>query len=123
MRYSSCLFMGALFLWSCHAKPSSTVQDTTSSNTTSQQIHLKPLAKGIVVDSVICSDDPSQIYAVYLPTKYDSSKKWPIIYFFDPHGVGNLPLILYKDLAEKYGFILAGTYNSKNGMQWESSEK
>lgn len=115
--------MGALFLWSCHAKPSSTVQDTTSSNATSQQIHLKPLAKGIVVDSVICSDDPSQIYAVYLPTKYDSYKKWPIIYFFDPHGVGNLPLILYKDLAEKYGFILAGTYNSKNGMPWESTEK
>ena len=52
-----------------------------------------------------------------------ATKKWPIIYFFDPHGVGNLPLILYKDLAEKYGFIIAGTYNSKNGMQWEGGLK
>lgn len=125
MRYSSCLFIAALFLCSCHAKPSSSAQDTASSNPTpqSQQIHLKPLAKGVVIDSIVCSDDPSQIYAVYLPTKYDTSKKWPIIYFFDPHGVGNLPLILYKDLAEKYGFILAGTYNSKNGMSWESTDK
>ena len=34
-----------------------------------------------------------------------------------------LPVLLYKDLAEKYGFILAGTYNSQNGMAWENSEK
>jgi hypothetical protein len=46
-----------------------------------------------------------------------------VIYFFDPHGVGNLPLIVYKNLAEKYGFIIAGTYGSKNGMPWAESEK
>src|SRR6185312_5060613 len=72
---------------------------------------------------VTCSDDPAQKYAIYIPFNYTDSKKWPIIYFFDPHGVGNLPLNLYKSLAEKYGFIIAGTYNSKNGMQWEESDK
>lgn len=122
MRYSSCLFIGVIFLWSCHARPSST-QDTNSSNAVPHPIQLKPLPKGVVIDSVACLDDPSQVYAIYLPTKYDTAKKWPIIYFFDPHGVGNLPVLLYKDLAEKYGFILAGTYNSKNGMPWENTEK
>ncbi len=123
MRHSFYSFIIVVFLWSCHAKPSTSAQDTVSSNMTPAQVHLKSLAKGVVIDSVICSDDPSQVYSIYLPTKYDSSKKWPIIYFFDPQGVGNLPVILYKDLAEKYGFILAGTYNSKNGMPWESTEK
>jgi hypothetical protein len=27
----------------------------------------------------------------------------------------------YKDLAEKYGYILAGSNNSKNGMSWEQN--
>jgi len=124
MRYSICAFITTFLLWGCHAKPTSPQENILSNEIpVHSQVSLKPLKKGVVIDSVICSDDPSQIYAIYLPTKYDSSKKWPIIYFFDPHGVGNLPVILYKDLAEKYGFILAGTYNSENGMSWENTEK
>jgi dienelactone hydrolase len=123
MRYSVYFFIAAFLLWGCHGKPSSTNGNTISVPLQHAGAPFKLLRKGIVLDSVICSDDSSQIYAVYLPTHYDTAKKWPIIYFFDPHGVGNLPVKLYKDLAEKYGFILAGTYNSKNGMQWETSEK
>jgi len=37
-----------------------------------------------------------------------------MIYFFDPGGVGRRPLELYKDLAEKYGFVMAGSNNSRN---------
>src|ERR1700756_4760718 len=66
-------------------------------------------------------DEPTQEYAIYLPTNYTADKKWPVIYFFDPHGVGNLPIKIYKQLAEKYGFVIAGTYNSKNGMQMNES--
>jgi len=123
MRYSICFFITAFFLFGCHSKSSSSKENTVQNETPKySRTMLKPLKQGIVIDSVFCADDSSQIYAVYLPTKYDTLKKWPIIYFFDPHGVGNLPILLYKDLAEKYGFILAGTYNSKNGMQWENSE-
>lgn len=125
MRYSVCLFISGFFLFGCHSRHSYS-KDKIISNASSKYSSAvtKPLQKGKVIDSVICADDSSQIYALYLPTKYDTTKKWPIIYFFDPHGVGNLPVLLYKDLAEKYGFIIAGTYNSKNGMQWEGgSEK
>jgi len=120
MRNFICSLVAIFLLWGCHAKPSSSIENTTSQHTITS---LKNFKKGVVIDSVICSDDASQIYSIYLPTKYDTSKKWPIIYFFDPHGVGNLPVHIYKDLAEKYGFILAGTYNSKNGTPWENSEK
>jgi pimeloyl-ACP methyl ester carboxylesterase len=35
---------------------------------------------------------------------------------FDPQGQGDLPLNLYKSLSEKYGFILLGSNDSKNGL-------
>jgi len=64
--------------------------------------------------NVICAADANQSYALYLPSGYTVTKRWPIIYFFDPGGRGRRPLDLYKDLAETYGFIFAGSNNSRN---------
>jgi len=70
-------------------------------------------ATGQIVD-VTCASDAAQSYALYLPSAYTPAKRWPIIYFFDPGGHGRRPLELYQDIAEKYGFILAGSNNSRN---------
>jgi dienelactone hydrolase len=51
---------------------------------------------------------------LYLPSNYTAARRWPIIYFFDPGGHGRRPLDLYRDLAETYGFIFAGSNNSRN---------
>lgn len=61
-----------------------------------------------------CEGDPQQSYALYLPLTYTAAKRWPILYFFDPGGRGRRPLELYKDVAEKYGFVMAGSNNSRN---------
>ena len=66
------------------------------------------------ISDVVCSSDSTQSYALYLPSKYTVEKHWPIIYFFDPGGRGQRPVEMYKDLAEKYGFIFAGSNNSRN---------
>jgi len=79
------------------------------------------LAKGVVIDSIICQNRNSESYALYLPSYYSSTKKFPCIYFFDSHARGSLPLKLYKALAEEYGFVLAGSNVSKNGMQWQET--
>ena len=63
---------------------------------------------------IICASDATQSYALYLPAAYPSAKRWPIIYFFDPSGRGHRPLDLYNEIAERYGFILAGSNNSRN---------
>ena len=68
---------------------------------------------GQIVD-VTCASDAAQSYALYLPSSYSAAKRWPIIYFFDPGGRGRRPLDLYKDIGETYGFILAGSDNSRN---------
>jgi len=79
------------------------------------------LEKGKVIPVIKCSKDPSVNYALYLPKNYSSAKQSPVIYFFDSHGSGSFPIEKYKDLAEKYGYILAGSNNSKNGMSWEQN--
>ena len=70
--------------------------------------------------TVLCLSDATQSYALYLPSAYTPAKRWPIIYLFDPAGRGQRPIDLYKDIAESYGFILAGSRNSRNFSNDES---
>jgi dienelactone hydrolase len=73
--------------------------------------------RGEVVDNVVCKADPQQTYALYLPSRYTPEKKWAMLYAFDPVARGKLPVSLFKDAAEKFGFIVVGSNNSKNGIQ------
>ncbi len=78
--------------------------------------------KGQIIERVVCKNDTSQSYALYLPSTYSAEKKYPVIYAFDPHQTGKLPVSMYKELAEQYGYIIAGSNNSKNGTSWEESQ-
>jgi poly(3-hydroxybutyrate) depolymerase len=73
--------------------------------------------RGEIVESVACKSDPQQSYALYLPSHYTPDKKWPMLYAFDPGARGKLPVSLFKDAAEKFGFVVVGSNNSKNGIQ------
>ncbi len=58
---------------------------------------------------------PDQTYALYLPSSYTPTKQWPIIYAFDPSARGDRPIDTFKAAAEKYGYIVAASNNSRNG--------
>ncbi|MEQ9425283.1 MAG: hypothetical protein RJQ09_12740 [Cyclobacteriaceae bacterium] len=73
------------------------------------------LPKGQVIDTVKCIADNSQSYALYLPSNYSINKQWPVIFIFEPAARGQLPVDRYSELAEEFGYILMGSYNSKNG--------
>ena len=62
-------------------------------------------------------------YSVYIPKNYSGKEKYPVIIFLDPHGNGNFPVEKYKELAEKFHFLLIGSNDSKNGMNIEQSMK
>jgi len=80
-----------------------------------------PQEKGRIYPVVTCMKDHSFSYAVYLPKSYTPSIKWPVIIAFDPHASGLLPVEKYKDLAEKYGYIIMGSNDSKNGQDMNTS--
>jgi predicted esterase len=73
------------------------------------------LPAGVIVLSVIVSKQPEQSYALYLPSAYSTEKRWPIVYSFDPGARGSMPVELMKEAAERYGYIVAGSNNSRNG--------
>jgi len=69
---------------------------------------------GIVHSSVPVAAQPSNSYALYLPSTYSSAKRWPLLLIFDPFARGEVSVKLFHDVAEKYGFILVGSNNSRN---------
>jgi predicted esterase len=70
---------------------------------------------GTIVPKVATLAKPEQSYALYLPSEYAPQKRWPIVYAFDPGARGKMPVELMKDAAERYGYIVVGSNNSRNG--------
>src|SRR5882672_2139170 len=73
------------------------------------------LQPGKIIEKVTISLDQSQSFALYLPSSYTPSRKWPIIYGFDPGARGLMAVEHFKDAAEKYGYIVVGSNSSRNG--------
>ncbi|MFH1022256.1 MAG: hypothetical protein V1809_02585 [Planctomycetota bacterium] len=69
------------------------------------QIHMK----------IATRHDPKQTYALYLPKNYTPSRKWPILYGFSPTAEGRHPAQLFRDAAERFGWIVVGSNNARNG--------
>ena len=75
---------------------------------------------GAILDDVKCEADPSQSYALYVPSNYTPDRAWPVIFAFDPGARGHVPVERYQAAAETYGYIVAGSNNSRNGS-WAGS--
>ena len=73
------------------------------------------LPAGEIIDRVTCAADPTQSYALFVPADYTPSRSWPVIFAFDPGGRGRTPVERYRAAAERYGYIVVGSNNSRNG--------
>jgi len=69
---------------------------------------------GKITPKVTCPADPTQDYALYVPSNYDPKRAWPIVLAFDAAARGLLPVELARAAAEKYGYIVAGSNQSAN---------
>jgi tetratricopeptide (TPR) repeat protein len=76
-----------------------------------------------LIDTVRCKNHPGYSYALYLPENYTDSANWPVIFIFDPGARGKLALTGFLEAAKQYGYILAGSNNSKNGLPNEELDK
>jgi len=80
------------------------------------------LEKGKVIAKVICANNPDQSYALYLPTGYSTDRPLPILYVFDPAARGASAVEAVREAAEKYGYIVVASNNSRNGPQGGASD-
>jgi predicted esterase len=67
--------------------------------------------------------DTSLSVTVYLPPHYNDTLSFPLLLFFDPHGTGRLPVEKYRSLARRYGYILAGSNDIRNGMSGDDIDR
>jgi len=106
--YSLCLPALLLFILSCN--PQADRHKRSGAKNSNE------FEKGSIVYNVQCNKNPSLNYTLFLPSYYSPEKKWPVIIFFDSHARGKLPVLKYKDIGKKYGYILAGSNNMKNNL-------
>lgn len=78
------------------------------------------LPRGRILDDVPCADDQAQHYSLYLPSTFRADRSWPLILAFDAGGRGRRAVERYQAAAERYGYIVAGSNNSRNGP-WKRS--
>ena len=84
-------------------------------------VSASPVEKGKVIPRVTCKKNNTVTYALYLPKNYTTTHKSPVIIAFDPQARGILPLEKYKELADKYNYILMGSNESENGQDMNLS--
>src|SRR5262249_51212605 len=77
---------------------------------------------GTVIPRVTCSGNANQSYALYLPSKFTTKQPWPVIYVFDPFARGDSAAKVVQAAAEKFGYIVVASNNSKNGPAGGSRE-
>jgi dienelactone hydrolase len=92
-----------------------------SGSHSSKNKDIPELEKGKVIPSVTCIKNVSHTYALYLPSNYSAEKKYPLIICFDAHASGYKPVELFQQQAEKFGYIIAGSNVSKNGLPMQST--
>lgn len=77
--------------------------------------------QGDVVERVVCREDSKQSYALYLPTRYSPERHWPILYCLDARGRALTPVERFREAAERYGYILVSSYNTRSDEPAEPS--
>ena len=80
-----------------------------------QQEPRQGIERGRLIPKVSCLSDGKFSYALYLPKGYAADRAWPVLLAFAPDGDGAGPVMLFQAEAERLGWIVAGSLDSRNG--------
>ena len=75
---------------------------------------------GKVNENVVVQSHPDESYALYLPNGYRREQTWPTIICLDPRARGKSAIARFVPAAEKYGYIVVCSNNSRNGLDWNA---
>ncbi len=74
------------------------------------------LKKGTITDGIKVNDTIPETFALYLPSNFDTSKKWPVIFIYDMKGRGKQALSMFAGAAEEEDYILAASNNIRDSL-------
>jgi len=78
---------------------------------------------GGVTERVASRTDPTQTYALYLPSAYSPERRWPALLIFDPRGRGTFAAEIFRAAAERYGWLLISSDNTRSDGPWEPNAR
>jgi dienelactone hydrolase len=84
------------------------------------QTDIERLPRGQIVERIVALTDTAQHYAVYVPSFYDTTRAWPVLFAMDPRGRALVPLHLFQRAAERLGYIVLSSYNTASDVIGES---
>lgn len=70
--------------------------------------------RGQVVEHLASRANPKASYAAYFPSGYSSERKWPVVFLLDPRGRALIPMELFRPAAERLGYVLLSSYDSRS---------
>jgi predicted esterase len=76
---------------------------------------------GQLVEGVRCESDPTQSYTLYLPAAYTTARAWPALLVFDPGGRSGVAAEVFREAAERHGWILLSSNDTRNGAPPEQN--
>jgi len=68
--------------------------------------------RGATAENVVSGADPSQRYAIFLPSEYERDRSAPVLLLMDPRGRAMIPMELFREAAEQFGFVVLSSYNT-----------
>ncbi|SHJ24346.1 alpha/beta hydrolase [Pseudozobellia thermophila] len=80
---------------------------------TAQEMILK---KGVIVDSLVVRDTVAETFSLYLPTRFEMEKTWPILFVFDMEGRSKNALGMFRQVAEEQGYVLAASNHTSDTL-------
>ncbi|MCP4200614.1 MAG: hypothetical protein GY769_01610 [bacterium] len=81
--------------------------------------HSFRVALGKLTENVACVSDPTQTYTLYLPSGYTTERRWPVLFIFDPRGRSVMAAEIFRAAAERYGWILMSSDNTRSDGPWD----
>lgn len=69
------------------------------------------LVKGTITENIVVNDSLGESMSVYLPSSFEISKTWPMVFVFDMEGKGKQTLSMFREAAEEHGYVLAASNN------------
>ena len=78
---------------------------------------------GTLVEGMHCTTDASQTYTLYLPSSYTTERRSPVLLIFDPRGRSRAAAELFREPAERFGWILLSSNDTRSDGPMEPNIK
>jgi predicted esterase len=69
---------------------------------------------GRIVERIACRSDARFSFALYLPSRFETGRSWPLLLVLDPRGRGAMAAERFREPAEEHGWIIVSSNDTRS---------